>query len=263
MNIFVISLQRSIARRDAVAAQFAKLRQRFEFFDAIDGNAAATRHFLRFDRSTFRLNTYRDPATGEIACYASHLQLWKHAANTNEPILILEDDCRLADTFPAAVAATSRLIDRFGFIRLQYSLRRRRFRFGATAHLIQPIDDFDLYYLSRVPLCLTGYALSPRTAAQLVASSLTLTAPVDKFLQRTWEHRVPIFGLEPACVSVSSLGLTSTIGNRSVKQRTPGAMLRRGRYKLQGSLARSRFNKTQLELLNAPEAPDLAVPYSA
>lgn len=249
MRICVISLKRSLERRKAVAEQFARTALQFEFFDAIDGNEQAARHFLRFDPHTYRLNTYRDPSPGEIACYASHLELWKYSARTNEPLVILEDDCQLSASFESAVRAAEQLVERFGFIRLQGSLRRRRFHIDHGAHMLHIIEGFRLYYLERVPLCLTGYVVNPGTAAQLAAASTTLNAPVDKFVQRTWDHRAPIFGLEPGCVSVSPLGARSTIGDRSVGAREPATMIRRARYKLKNSLMRKQFNASQLAAL--------------
>ena len=262
MKTFVISLPRSLERRAAVTAQFTKMSLPFRFFDAIDGNASAAMHFLRFDAHTYRLNTYRAPSPGEIACYASHLALWKYCARTNEPIIVLEDDCRLEAHFPAAVNATAHLIDRFGFIRLQFSIRNRRLRFSKSAHRLMTMQGFELQYLARVPLCLTGYAIAPRTAARLAAQSATLDAPVDKFLQRTWQHGEANFALAPASVSLSPLANTSTIGDRDVPTRAAATMLARAHYKLRGALARREFNRSQLSALSK-EFSDAAGPSRA
>lgn len=260
MKTFVISLQRSDDRRAGVHAQFTRLRMPYRFFDAVEGNANASRHFLRFDRRLYRLNTYRDPRPGEIACYASHLELWKYSARTNEAIVVLEDDCQLEPDFPAAMQAVERLIDRFGFIRLQSPTRHRRLRVGQSAHRLLDTGAFELYYLARVPLCLTGYAIAPQTAAKLAAASTTLTAPVDKFAQRTWEHGAPMYGLEPASVTLSPLADTSTIGDRSVRQRGARDMLARARYKLGCTIRRSRFNRSQLARLSDEATDGAAAP---
>ncbi len=245
MRIFIISLKTATARRAAVAEQLAGLGLAYQFFDAVPGRDALD-HFRGVDSTLYRLNTRREPMANEMGCYASHLSLWKLAVELNEPIVILEDDCRFNPNFPDAVRAVSRLIDRFGFIRLQSHDRPRRKPTSFGARKILEDEGFGISYVSDVPLCLVGYAVSPVAAGRLVRSSAMLTAPVDKFMQRTWDHGTPVFVLTPPSVTTSVHAAKSTIGRRSRKSWDPVLLLRRLIYKGMGEIRRHRFDRQQL-----------------
>ena len=141
------------------------------------------------------------------------------------------------------------LTNRFGFVRLQSFNRARKF-----FRLSQLRSDYRLpekhgcrlRYLSNVPLCLLAYAISPRAAAALVRSSNILSAPVDKFMQKTWVHATPIFALERPVVLLSVHANYSTIGIRHQKSRNIFLLLGRLLYKGIGEFRRSRFDRKQL-----------------
>ena len=227
--------------------QFAAAEAPFSFFDAFDGRKIRlTDHFSHLDTATWRLHTYREPLPGEIGCFASHLALWKHAVCNDEPVVVLEDDCQLDAAFSLALDAVRRTIRSLGFVRLESFERRNRLRITAPAHRVGRIDRFGLHYLCDVPLCLLGYAVSPGAAARLIAASEVLSSPVDKLVQRTWEHGVPIFALSPGPVAPSARAGMSTIGSRT-KRRDLTTMLKRAGYKGIGEIRRAIFNHAQLE----------------
>lgn len=245
MKIFVISLRSAHSRRECLRQQFADLGLSFEFFDAVTADEKPQDHFESLDMETFRLNTYRSPLASEIACYASHRELWKYACTNHEPIIILEDDAQLCDSFVDAVETTERLIGECGYIRLQPYRRDRPLRVSSGSRGLLRVNNHELRYLSKVPVCLLAYAISPVAAANLVRASATMDAPADKFIQRTWDHRTPIFDLSPAPVETSVHAPQSTIGSRSGKRKDLRTMLRRGRYKLLGEFRRLQFDRMQ------------------
>lgn len=251
VRIFIISLKTATTRRAAIAEQLAGLGLSYQFFDAVTGQDAID-HFKAVDPTRYRLNTRREPMANEMGCYASHLSLWKLSVELNEPIVILEDDCRFYPNFPDAIQATSGLISEFGFVRLQAHERARKKPTGPTTHRILDLAGFRLSYVSDVPLCLAAYAISPAAAGRLVTSSATLTAPVDKFMQRTWDHGTPVFVLAPPSVAMSVQRAISTVGDRSRKSWNPVLLLRRLFYKTAGEILRKRFDKQQLGRLLQP-----------
>lgn len=228
--------------------QFCAASIPFLFFDAFEGdNVRLEDHFSGLDRTTYRLNTYRSPLPGEIGCYASHLALWKLAVRLGEPIVVLEDDCRLESDFCLSLRIASTLVESLGFIRLeQYRRSTNKLHLGRRHSRILTIGTFDVHYLLDVPLCLLAYALSPSAAAQLIRASEILKSPVDKLMQRTWEHDVPIYALSPSPVAKSSCAEHSTIGDRSRRQRNLITMIRRAVYKLRGELRKAAFNRSHL-----------------
>lgn len=240
-----------------MSAQFRKAGLPFRFFDAIDGSCGLDDRFDGIDEQAYRLNTYRDPLPGEIGCYASHVALWQRCVALDEPIVILEDDCQLESSFPDAIALAAKLIQEFGFIRLQSFDRAASLKLMPASRLLAEFDGFSVHYLSNVPLCLLAYAVSPSRAAQLVDSSRRISSPIDKFVQRTWEHGTPIFAMAPASVTTSALAAETTIGDRRTKKKSKVALaVRRARYKLRGELKRRGFDRQQLRRFRAGPRAD-------
>ncbi|MGI9342880.1 MAG: glycosyltransferase family 25 protein [Gammaproteobacteria bacterium] len=258
MKIFVISLSDQHERRAQICAQLSPLGLDFEFFDAIRGSEDPFGHFAGTSSWQYRLNTRRDPLPNEVGCYASHLTVWKNCARMGDPIVVMEDDFVVQDNFSAAISTARDLVGRYGFIRLEPFKREPRLtrtRRGAVKVLEQ--QPFALYYLADPPLCMTAYAISPRAARVLADASETLVGPVDKFMQRTWQHGVPIFALDPAPVTVSTHADVSTIGSRREKSRNPLLLVARLLYKGVGQVRRNRFNAQQLASLDiSSEQPE-------
>jgi glycosyl transferase family 25 len=251
MKIFVISLPNALQRRRAVLEQFGDAGMSFSFFDAFPGNEIRLEdHFEGFNQATFRLNTYRDPLPNEIGCFASHRALWKYAAENREPIFILEDDCALTGDVRATFPVAGQLVGTYGFLRLESLKRALRLRLSRSPYLVSAAEGVRVYYVSNVPLCLTAYAVSPGAAARLVSASRVLSSPIDKFVQRTWEHKVPVFAISPSPVETSGHATDSTIGSRAVKQRDLRLLLQRTWYKARGELRRRAFDRNQLKSLN-------------
>lgn len=250
MRIFVISIASAAERRAAAARQLNAAGLDFEFLDAIERVADAFRHFDGFDRRLYELNTGRVPLPGEIGCYASHKMLWNRCAELDEPIVILEDDFLLADDFAAALRNVDSLIHAFGFIRLQScGSDRRRLGRGPRSTRVSSGRSCALRYLNNVPLCCLAYAISPSAAAALASNSGVLGSPVDKYMQKTWQHSTPIFALEKPIVSASELAVDSTIGVRQDKCRNFGLLVRRLAYKSFGAYRRMLFNRAQINRL--------------
>lgn len=252
LDIVVISLPSARQRRISARAQLTRLGLTFEFFDAVDGSVPFRAGFGKLDRIAFRLNTQRDPLPGEIGCFASHRAVWNRCIELDSPVLVLEDDFELLPRFSAALPTVTELIHKHGFIRLERIDRRRALgkRGRPIAYELERRSGFRLVYLSDVPTCMTAYAISPEAARQLIAASATLGAPVDKFMQRTWAHRTPVFALLPAIVRASPHSRSSTIGDRRpLKSHAPHLLLARAVYKGIGELRRIGFDRLQLRRL--------------
>jgi len=207
LKIYVISLLKSEARRAHIDKQFRQRNLNYQFFDALDGKAGYKISFDTFDPTQFVLRTGRAATAGEIGCFASHRQLWRHCIAINEPILIMEDDIDLTDEFAAAVAEAGALISHYGYLRLQTEARGKSIRHIDTG-------NFTVNYYTKVPQGAAAYCLSPSAASAFHVSSRILTAPVDVFARSVWEHRQPLFGLQPYTVYPSSMAARTTISGR-------------------------------------------------
>ena len=246
MEIFVISLRSARARRTHVVAEMAAARLPFHFFDAVEAGSEPERHFVATNVPLYKINARRPPLPSEIACYASHRAVWRRCVDLGGPIVVLEDDFRLLPGFASALPHLESLTREFGFVRIQ-SLQRARRRF--IPNVVRNDREIALHYLADVPLCMLAYSIDPSAAAALIESSAYLTAPVDKFMQRTWEHGVPLFGIAPPLVDTATVAEQSTIGDRSGKSWSPVLLTLRAFDKVRGRIRRRAFNATQLRRL--------------
>jgi glycosyl transferase family 25 len=108
-----------------------------------------------------------------------------------EPLLVLEDDVRLAPNFRAAVAHVENLISQYGFVRLfEYKKRRSR--------LIRQLGDgFELVQNWNGPSGAVAYAISPAAAERLTRHANRWIEPVDGYIDRYWVHGVLPLAIRP------------------------------------------------------------------
>jgi glycosyl transferase family 25 len=231
---------------------------RFRFFDAFDG-VTAPAQFSAIRSFAFLINSRRRPLPTEIACFASHRALWQRCVELGEPIVVLEDDFDLLTCdFAASLKRLDALTREYGFVRLE-SCSRPRVR-NPIRSWLRPdppiyklrengIDrNHGLYYLADPPTSMVGYAIGPAAATRLIAASESVGAPVDRFMQRTWKHGVPLFGVEPPLIGASAVADVSTIGART-RSRNVALMLLRLLSSVHGKIRRAQFNRRWLRRL--------------
>jgi glycosyl transferase family 25 len=249
MDVFVISLGSSSQRREHVARQFERAGLDFSFFSAVLGDEGR-RSFAAVDERRFLLGTGREPAPGEIGCFASHRRLWQVCVDRNEPVLIMEDDAQLEPGFPAALGAAHTLIDRYGFLRLADEGPRTCAKTQIHSH-----GELAVHYCSRYPYGALCYAVAPRVAAAFIAASQVLAAPVDLFIKRFWAHGQPLFALCPYSVSASVHRHQSTIEYRGKGRLTWDLKLLRTTQKAADAVQRALFNRHMIAAWTSADEP--------
>lgn len=225
MKIIVISLVSSLKRRASVQGQLAALGLEFEFLDAVDGRTSDHPLLDRYDEEKFLIHYGRPANPGELGCYASHYLAWQGCVESNEPIMVFEDDFLLKDNFTDALKICEQQIRRYGYIRLQPT-RSPRPRF------VKQFGDFSLVKYTKGPQALLCYALTPDTARSFINKSVTFTYPVDVFVRHFWLHKIPLYGLTPYAADGGVLSMDSNIGIRHKVKRTPCVVIRRVLHKL-------------------------------
>lgn len=241
MRVFVISLEDAEKRRAQVESQMRWAGIEFSFFDALSGDDGFEPHFEAYDQRQYILRTGRVATPGEIGCFASHRALWKRCVALGTPVMIMEDDCRLRDLFPEAFRETRRLVGHYGFIRLQTESR-------AESRKVGDAGRFSLHRYTKAPHSLACYALTPRVASALVATSSTLSAPADVFVKRFWDHGQQLYGLQPYAVLESALSERSHIGARPKADKSLGLQAARLLEKGREEIRRQSFNARGIEL---------------
>jgi glycosyl transferase family 25 len=205
----------------------------FEFFDAITPECSLE-HVTGYNEAEFIVNCGRVATQAEIACYASHLALWRQCADEGIPYLILEDDAQLDDSFLTGLLVATSQINRLGFIRV--SLPEL-----SSSAVVRHLGPYDIHFCRRVPLLALGYAVSPTTAMRLSKRGGVVEEPVDKFLQRYWRHEQPVFAVVPPVVRLSDHASKSNIGHREIQRPNARTWIRRAARKSRNAIARTLY----------------------
>jgi glycosyl transferase family 25 len=215
VKVFVINLKDATERRESAELQLSKLKIDYEIFEAIDKNDDPSSHFTRINYFSYLIECSFFPSTGEIACYASHLALWKRCVLIGEPITILEDDFIASDAFADALKFLEPYGNKLGFIRLESMSYKNMSRNKLTypAHINN--GTFSLHAIkNKMPFHSTGYILSPKVAQSLITRSKTLLMPVDHVFQRNWAYGDALYTLNPPVIHLSDHSSDSQISGR-------------------------------------------------
>jgi glycosyl transferase family 25 len=96
MKTYLINLDRRADRLDFVSRQLEELSIPFIRFAAIDGQKQEA-SVANYKRWKFIVNQKKSPVRGELACAASHREVWKQfLASDSSYALILEDDIQIS-----------------------------------------------------------------------------------------------------------------------------------------------------------------------
>lgn len=204
MQIVVISLERSEDRRKNVVQQLNELGQPWSFINAVDGSK------INFPINEYnpilaeRLLGYR-LTNSEIGCFLSHRAAWKKVVQLNEPLVILEDDFTLGESFLDSLIFAKSKQHLWEVCRLQ----------GLTEQpheLIEKskIHNFSLVKMLKDPLGSAAYVCSPSGAKKLLKNSENIVAALDHYLENTSKHKAIFIAIHPYPITASDEPSTIT-----------------------------------------------------
>lgn len=234
--IYIISLPGAAARRERMAAQFARLALPYRFFDAIDGRGLS-REALEAAAPAHRRRYWNPLVPGEIGCALSHLAVIRTVAAAPDPYaVVLEDDVSLGEEFPRLLAALEAGPPAFDMMWLAHVPRKKH-------RAVMPLGRFaDRELRARVYLDYTLAAVVYRreAAARIAAAVTVIDAPIDHMLWRN--HTVPALRaveVHPQIV-VQDMDAPSTIRGRKFRALGARARLTRERIRWSNLLRRWR-----------------------
>ena len=226
ISVWLISLERDRARRDAMTAQLARLGLDFTWFPGIDGRAREADLRARADADAYARNMGGPLIPGKLGVYASHLAVWdKVIAGDRPAALVLEDDVVFHDDFLEALdtaLAASDLWDlvRFNCIRAKLPVtqaRLGRYRLNAYAG---PFTGNAAYLIHR------------DVAARLAPGLWPQTRALDHELNRFFVHDYRQMGLEPFASHPDDGGVSTITGRDFAAVRKPHWTRRLPHYRL-------------------------------
>lgn len=191
MKVYVISLVRSKYRRQRITEQMASYGIEFEFFDAVDGKLENPL-FTDYDyKKCLWLTSGKMPTRGEIGCYGSHYLLWLRCVSLNQPIVVLEDDVILSESFKDIIKRIREDVEQCGFVRLEPVVRGR-------LHTVIDKDEYKISLMEDNFGGARGYAISPSSASKLIKHRWSV--PVDCFIGLQYLHGMKSFVIFPSLI---------------------------------------------------------------
>lgn len=210
MKTFVISLKKSVERRERIQQALIKAGIEFTFFDAIE---ATTNQFKYSNKIASHKTTRRFGYTltrGEIACYASHHLMWEKCIELNEPILVLEDNGAFSEQLQHCFPLFDQLISKYDFIKLggthQTSSK------PARIEIIERINsNINLIRYCKRDSGARGYLITPKAAKQFIKNATEFIEPVDDYMEKPWRHSIKSYCFSPNLVMRATI--PSVIGS--------------------------------------------------
>ena len=147
--IFVISLPRSVERREAISARLKNLGLHSTFFDAIDGADFYT-DARYFNAEKCKAHEKRIMNAGEVGCALSHIGVYKKIEEQKLPFaLVLEDDALISGDLPRVLRELEPHIKPNDFITIEHCDIYCRFKqqtLFAEYRLVKPLlSNTDLW----------------------------------------------------------------------------------------------------------------------
>ena len=240
MKCFVINLERAVDRRNKIIDEFKRHSVQFEFFTAKDKlqlNDCDLREVGAFEAKY--LNWKYPDFNGHLACWLSHVALWKRAVkNGDNMIAVFEDDAKLSSDINAALDAIEAANSCFDIVFLNNRHPSRHFR-----ELVKLSDRFTLGLIRFATIGAEGYVISKHAMQHLLLTHPNYHIQIDKFLEAYWIHGLTTYYIKPTVVfhgdptktHLAYIGSESDAQSIAIPKRT---FLQRIRYLFRMSIAK-------------------------
>ena len=204
LQVLVISLKQSVARREKATAELSKTSLAWRFLDAVDGRK------LPYPIPQYPANKVKRLlgfalTPNEIGCFLSHRAAWEACIATQTTTLVFEDDFLLLPHFEDCVTQLIQHPHDWQIVRLQALLE-------TPADTIKSFEQFDLVRNHADPLGATAYLIQPAAAKVLVEYSQEIYEPLDHFLEHHTKHGQLTLAAKPYPVDITKV--VSTIADR-------------------------------------------------
>lgn len=189
VRFFAINVNSNTYRREYIKGQCEHLGIPIEIFDAVTPSTMGGIESKYSDRRTKR-QWGRPLLPTEQSCGLSHLELWRQLVRdeTCDAYVILEDDSNI-------LVDPRRFIENIDsdihFMKLSGQHKRPQKK-------IKDVDEYgSIFKMAYGPLDAAAYFITKRGAKQLLAYCETLHGAIDVLMDRSYEHGVTIFSVQP------------------------------------------------------------------
>lgn len=250
--VFVINLERDLARRAYMQESLSGLGIECEFVSAVDGSRLHQTIYQRYDQKRCLRIYGVDMIPAEVGCYLSHYNLYERmVAERIETALILEDDVTLLKEFPEVVNALLELKG-FDWKVVRLTTLRPKVERPASAkfygqRLAHVAPGYDFFRLRTHVLGAGAYLINQFGARSLIEYGRNFFMPIDHTMDRFWENGIVPYVVRPFPAHQRQ-DLVSSIGMRDPRRRHRMPLqlrLERRAQRLQDSFQKRLFNMLQ------------------
>lgn len=252
-KVFVINLDKSVARLERLKAEFERIGLDFERIPAVDGRKLSDNQILKHYSPKLNRKKYFVPLSKpEIGLYISHLRACEKIVSEELDFgIILEDDIVLKDGFQMVPQVLSDLKEKWNYIKLIAPGKKKKIKAriqipvelsaklsiqkysgesssdkheknNETRNIKVPIY-FELISWNKPPIGTSAYAVTREGAKEFLSKRSIFFRPIDVDLQYEWETSLNIKGLSPFLLDL--LGDESTVQTCKLRYHYPLARL--------------------------------------
>jgi len=215
MNIYVLTLKRSIDRQRSIQEQFDRIGIPFRFLYGVYGNDLSDEEIARvYDDSLAWKTINRGLTKNEVACAIGHRMFYEIAMNSpTDGAIILEDDALLGDAFVEVVRFLERYTSEYPIL-MKLDVEKP-FRHNIWRKI--PVDQ-GIEFLRPIQgvFLTTGYYINRKAATKMWNHTKTIIVPSDYYSHIA--KGVKLYNINRAVVSQSD-STPSIIGQRAVSSR--------------------------------------------
>ncbi len=209
-GLYVINLDRSADRWEAIRVQAEKFGLNVERVSGVDGNKVCADSWVDADESKFIVRNGRNMLPGEYGCYKAHLSVLETFVSSGYTnAIVIEDDIELTEDFLPRVAAIRSGLPSAEIVKL---LNHRTKGFREVA--VTTFGD-------RIGRCLHGpqgsaacYLVTREGARKMLSEMQMIRYPYDITLERGWKTGVEVYTVKSNIVELSTHSIDSQIANR-------------------------------------------------
>lgn len=194
--IFVVNMQQHADRREAAAAQLARVGLTPTFFTAVNGREMPPSDVALQDVEGRLRRATKPLMPGEMGCYLSHWRIFEKMVAENIPqALILEDDLIIADELPAVLdALAGGDMPPYDLIKLAISETGLERSFSPIIALT-PTSKLVRHH--NVCNSTVAYVITLAGAKRFLGYGMPIRYPIDVAMNRSWRHGMNILGVRP------------------------------------------------------------------
>jgi glycosyl transferase family 25 len=192
LQTYVINLDRSKDRLEAIAQQLQALGLSFSRIPAVDGRKATPEQRAFLDETSYQKKHGKTSLPGELGCYLSHVNAIQTFLLSDASFaLILEDDAIFAEGFVDAFHELMRHPNKWDMVKLS----------GVHSGTPVPVHTLNSTHALSVMFskctCSSAYLIN-RTAAQAYSEKLLpMTLPYDHEFDLGWKYQIKIRAVTP------------------------------------------------------------------